>query len=73
MMVELKSWIFVTSMIIIDACTTNGSKFEPRKQIIRAIKLEDVRILNLSRTILQRLCCLEFYFKCFFNLLRRTL
>jgi len=44
---------------------TNGSKFEPRKQMNRA--------LNLSRTILQCLCCLDFYFKCFFNLLRPTL
>jgi len=68
-MVELKSWIFV---IIIDAWT-NGSKFEPRKQMNRALTPGDIRILNLSRTILQCLCCPNFYFKYFFNLLRRTL
>jgi len=51
---------------------TNGSKFEPRKQINKALKSGSVR-LNLSRTILQCLCCPDFYFKCFFNLLRQTL
>jgi len=52
---------------------TNGSKFEPREQINRALKPGDVRMLNLSRTILQCLCCADFHFKCFFNLLIRTL
>jgi len=52
---------------------TNGSKFKQRKQINRALKPGDVRILNLSRIKLQCLCCPDFYFKCFFNLLRRTL
>jgi len=32
---------------------TNGSKFDPRKQMNRALKPGVVRILNLSRTILQ--------------------
>jgi len=50
-----------------------GSKFEPREQMNRALKPRGVRILNLLRTILQCLCCLDFYFKCFFKLLRRTL
>jgi len=52
---------------------TNGSKFEPREEINRALKPGGVKILNLSRTILQCLCCPDFYFKCFINLLRRTL
>jgi len=36
---------------------TNGSKFEPRKQMNRVLKPGGVRILNLLRTILQCLCC----------------
>jgi len=39
----------------------------------RALKPGGVRMLNLSRTILQSLCCSDFYFKCFYNLLIRTL
>jgi len=41
----------------------------------RVLKPGGVRILNLSWTIpvLQCLCCPDFYFKCFFNLLRRAL
>jgi len=39
----------------------------------RALKPRGDRKLNLSQTILQCLCCLYFCFKCFFNLLRRTL
>jgi len=31
---------------------TNGSKFEPRKQMNRVLKPESVRILNLSQTVL---------------------
>jgi len=52
---------------------TNESKFEPRKQINRAHKPGGVRRLNLSRIILQCLCYSEFYFKCFFSLVRVTL
>jgi len=52
---------------------TNGSKFESREQMNRALKPEGVRILNLSRTIRQCIRCPDFYFKCFFTLLRRTL
>jgi len=52
---------------------TKESKFKQRKQMNRVLKPGGVRILYLLRTILQCLCCLEFYFKCFFNLLRRTL
>jgi len=52
---------------------TNGSKFEPREQMNSALKPGSVRILNLLRTILQCLCCTDFYFKCFFNLLIWTL
>jgi len=52
---------------------TNGSKFEPKQQMNKAVKPGGVRILNLSWTILQCLCCLDFYFNCFFNLLIRTL
>jgi len=48
---------------------TSGLKYEPRKQMNIALKPGCVRILNLSRTILQCLCCLNIYFKCFFNLL----
>jgi len=33
----------------------------------KALKAGGVRILNLSRTILQCLCCPDFYFKCFFK------
>jgi len=51
---------------------TNGSKFEPREQMNRALKPRGVGLLNLSRTILESLCCPDFYFKCFFNLLIRT-
>jgi len=52
---------------------TNGSKFEPREQMNRALKPRGVRMLNFLRTIFQSLCCPDFYFKCFFNLLIRTL
>jgi len=52
---------------------TNRSKFELREQTSRALKPRGVRILNLSRIVLQYLCCPDFNFKCFFNLLRRTL
>jgi len=52
---------------------TNGLKFESREQMNRALKPGAVRILNLLRTIFQCLCCMDIYFKCFFNLLRRTL
>jgi len=52
---------------------TNGSKFESREQMNRALKPGGVRMLNLSQTILQSLCCPDFYFKCFYNLLIRTL
>jgi len=52
---------------------SNGPKFEPREQMNRVLKPEGVRMLNLSRTILQCLCCADFYFKCFFNLLIQTL
>jgi len=48
-------------------------KIRTRKQMNWALKPGGVRILNPSRTILQCLCCPDFYFKCFFNLLRRTL
>jgi len=37
------------------------------------LKPGSIKMLNLSRTILQCLRCLDFYFKCFFNLLIRTL
>jgi len=52
---------------------TNGSKFKSRKQMNRALKPGGGITLNLSRTILQCLYCPDFYFKCIFNLLRRTL
>jgi len=52
---------------------TNISKFKLRKQMNKVLKPRGVRILNLSQTILQCLCHPDFYFKCFFNLLRWTL
>jgi len=39
----------------------------------RALKPGSVRMLNLSRTILQCWCSADFYFKCFFSLLIWTL
>jgi len=65
MVEELKFWIFATSMIIIDTCMTNGSKFEPREQMNRALKPGIVRMLNLTRIILQCKCCPGFYLTTF--------
>jgi len=50
----------------------NKSKFEPREQMNRVLKPSGV-IKPFVNHILQRLCCPDFYFKCFFNLVRRTL
>jgi len=46
---------------------TNVSKSEPREQMNRALKPVGIRILNLWRTILQCLCCPNFYFKMLFQ------
>jgi len=57
--------IFLSSVpIIIDAWQTDQNSNQENK-MNRMLKPRSVRILNLSRTILQCLCCSDFYFNAF--------